>query len=1188
MHFLPPQKIKFHDTTNLIVTTKKLNFNALPDEVYDSTLAQPFSKAPIVKHFNWDSLPHAASNYKNLPSKLLHFKSYFIHPETIKAGPLAFKNLTNQPFFDIPNAGNIIGLVWQTLEDKAGFIWIASTNGIFRYDGQNLVRYLQMSFRIYDLKEDAEGQIWITFQNLNTSNFGIYLLNAQRNILKQLSFKDLECNIVHSLIPDNNGKIWIATDRGVRIINVNKNSIKSFTVKQGLSDTSAYFLLEDDKKNIWITTREGLDIINTKQGTITYLKKGNGLLSDSIWQITEDEQKRIWVTIHRTGVSVINRKAGAITSLDLATMNSKPTDQSSGINRMMSDGNGDMLIDFINGGRINSHDLKIINLEKKTSKQINLPNEFGFTSSFLLDSHRQIWVSNFSGGSYILNKNGYHIHHAGNTNITSLAEDNRNNIWIASINNGIKILNPVTGIAKILNKASGLSNNTLNDVEFINGRIYIATSSGTDIIDSAYTTITSIGNNTNTTEDPVFHQGNMWQLNFGTRGIEVFNLKKKLQFHVDVSGNKKGVRVENLMQDKDGNISLLTTSAEYGVIDSGSSFIRYADSPLTKLFRLNEELICFDVSGNTWIGIGALLYKINKRRDSITMLTPQNGLINSDIISLNEYHNRIYSGTHAGVNIITPPGASTGNSWHIQSLGKNDGFSNNFGQIQSETITHDGTYLWVGNGGITFFPPRQLNKNKAVPPKTFITGIDLFNQPQHFSNKPGGYKVTQDTLWDANSDKYYLKGQKLNTVSDVNQHKIKWDSVATAYNLPVNLTLAYDENNINFHFVQADAGAQDAVPYSYFLKGYDTAWSDITTNTSSKNYFELPDGKYTFKVSSLYNYQWSTPVEFSFTISKPWWKTWWAFVIYFVLIGLIYAAFRSINLNRQNKLLEVKVNQRTEQLSRSLSELKSTQKQLIQSEKMASLGELTAGIAHEIQNPLNFVNNFSEVNKELLDELKAERLKQKAERDEQTEDEIINDVIVNSEKINHHGKRADAIVKGMLQHSRVSSGVKEPTDINDLCDEYLRLSYHGLRAKDKSFNATMNTNFDQSIGKINIVAQDIGRVILNLINNAFYAVNERLRQAQPDILYEPTVSLTTKKSETHVIITVSDNGNGIPQKIVDKIFQPFFTTKPTGQGTGLGLSLSYDIIKAAGGEIKVKSKEGEGSEFMIILPDKIN
>jgi len=267
-----------------------------------------------------------------------------------------------------------------------------------------------------------------------------------------------------------------------------------------------------------------------------------------------------------------------------------------------------------------------------------------------------------------------------------------------------------------------------------------------------------------------------------------------------------------------------------------------------------------------------------------------------------------------------------------------------------------------------------------------------------------------------------------------------------------------------------------------------------------------------------------------------------------------------------------------QQVEQTLTDLKQAQTQLVQSEKMASLGELTAGIAHEIQNPLNFVNNFSDVSNELLEEMKQEL----ATGNTQQAIDIANDVRDNLEKILHHGKRADAIVKGMLQHSRTSSGQKEPTDINVLADEYLRLAFHGLRAKDKSFNAKFETEFDNSIGKINVIPQDIGRVILNLINNAFYAVTERKKQNTNG--YEPIVTITTKKENGKVEITVKDNGNGIPQKVLDKIFQPFFTTKPTGQGTGLGLSLSYDIItKGHGGELKVETKEGEGSEFIIQL-----
>jgi len=265
-------------------------------------------------------------------------------------------------------------------------------------------------------------------------------------------------------------------------------------------------------------------------------------------------------------------------------------------------------------------------------------------------------------------------------------------------------------------------------------------------------------------------------------------------------------------------------------------------------------------------------------------------------------------------------------------------------------------------------------------------------------------------------------------------------------------------------------------------------------------------------------------------------------------------------------------------LQKSLDELKATQTQLIQSEKMASLGELTAGIAHEIQNPLNFVNNFSEVSKELLEEM----LEEIKNGDMEEVNAIAQDVIENLEKINHHGKRADGIVKGMLQHSRSSSGAKEETNINVLVDEYLRLAYHGLRAKDKSFNAALETHLDDNIKNISIVPQDIGRVVLNLITNAFYVVNEKKKLQTK--AYEPKVTVETKKLKNTVEISVKDNGNGIPQKILDKIFQPFFTTKPTGQGTGLGLSLSYDIIKSHGGDIKVNTVENQGTTFIISIP----
>jgi signal transduction histidine kinase len=308
-------------------------------------------------------------------------------------------------------------------------------------------------------------------------------------------------------------------------------------------------------------------------------------------------------------------------------------------------------------------------------------------------------------------------------------------------------------------------------------------------------------------------------------------------------------------------------------------------------------------------------------------------------------------------------------------------------------------------------------------------------------------------------------------------------------------------------------------------------------------------------------------------------QRWWLITIAITLFSTLVLLFMLYRNNINKQKATILLQEQKEKIEITLANLKSTQSQLIQSEKMASLGELTAGIAHEIQNPLNFVNNFSDVNKELLEELKEEAGKGNLEEVKS----LANDVIGNEEKINHHGKRAESIVKGMLLHSRGSSGHKELVDINALCDEYLRLSYHGFRAKDKSFNADFKLEADQSLPKIEVVPQDIGRVLLNLINNAFYAVSERSKKGEPG--YAPTVTVTAQVITSNQLqVAVKDNGPGIPDSIKDKIFQPFFTTKPTGQGTGLGLSLSYDIVKAHGGELKVETCENEGSTFTIKLP----
>ena len=406
-----------------------------------------------------------------------------------------------------------------------------------------------------------------------------------------------------------------------------------------------------------------------------------------------------------------------------------------------------------------------------------------------------------------------------------------------------------------------------------------------------------------------------------------------------------------------------------------------------------------------------------------------------------------------------------------------------------------------------------------------------------------------------------------------------------------NLTLNYDENDIELDYFASNYVDPQKNQYAYKLENYEDEWRYVG-NQRSAIYPNLPPGDYVFHLKASNNNEvWNeVGVELNIKIFPPWWQTWWAYTLYVLFVfGFLYS-LRKYELNhrkeKENKrLLQLENDRKTKELAqakeieKAYTELKATQAQLIHSEKMASLGELTAGIAHEIKNPLNFINNFSEISTELLDELNAEL------RNNNNEGAIgiAEDLKQNLEKINQHGKRADSIVKGMLMHSRGTSGEKVLTNINDLLDQYVTLAYHGLRAKDKEFNITIEKEYDDSIVKINIIPQDISRVFLNVINNACYAANQKRLKEDKD--FSPVLKVSTKNLEKTVEIRIRDNGDGISKSIREKLFNPFFTTKPTGEGTGLGLSLSYDIVvKQHSGEIKFESEEGKYTEFRIILP----
>jgi signal transduction histidine kinase/ligand-binding sensor domain-containing protein len=555
----------------------------------------------------------------------------------------------------------------------------------------------------------------------------------------------------------------------------------------------------------------------------------------------------------------------------------------------------------------------------------------------------------------------------------------------------------------------------------------------------------------------------------------------------------------------------------------------------------------------------------------------------------------VWMATYGGINVLDP------NTGEITKYTEEDGLPTNF----LETILPgENGEMWLSsrNGLI------QMIRNESLNKVTFIN----YNEDDGIG---GDVFLSLASDKTPNGDFYFGGDHGLTTFSTIASNKVppsviisnlsisnrsiydmKEDSPLSEDLLSTKaITLRYDQNDLSFEFAALHYANPSKNQYAHMMEGLDEDW--IYDNRNFASYTNLEPGTYTFKViaSNAYGVWNEEGTSLLVTILPPWWKTWWAYTLYALALGLvIFVAYselkRRIRVMERSQSLEREVAQ-SKEIEKAYTKLKATQSQLIQSEKMASLGELTAGIAHEIQNPLNFVNNFSEVSVELIDEMQEEL----AQGNTQLAIEISNDLKENLTKINHHGKRADSIVKGMLEHSRVNARDVQPTNVNALADEFLRLSYHGLRAKDKSFNADFSTELAPNLPKVDVVSQDIGRVILNLINNAFYAVDSKskeLKSKEGDLGdYKPKVVVRSRLVDLAgntggVEIAVEDNGGGIPKAIKDKIFQPFFTTKPTGSGTGLGLSLSYDIIRAHGGDLRVKSTEGEGTEMIIFLPIK--
>jgi ligand-binding sensor domain-containing protein/signal transduction histidine kinase len=1045
--------------------------------------------------------------------------------------------------------GLIDNSVTCLFQDKAGNIWFGSQGGgVSKYDGKSLTNFSTanglVNNHITGIAEDNAGNIWLATYGAASKYDGKIFTNF-------LTIDGLPNNRVKYIARDKAGNMWFCTLGGAS--KYDGKSFTNYTTTQGLAGNVVNCMAEGKDGSLWFGTRNGVSKYNGK--SFSNFSTAQGLANNNVQALAVDKLGNVWVGTFG-GVSKYDGKS-------FSSFNTSQGLASNDVRRITEDKAGNLWISTFGGGGVSKY---AGNSFTGFTTVHGLPNTLVY--NITQDKAGKFWFGTTDGASQYDGKSftNFKVEQGlPNDYIEATFVDHAGNTWLGT----------QAGVSKYDGKsfttfttAQGFPGNTVNGItEDKDGNLWFASSGGLCKYDGksfvTYTTAQGLVNDAMSTlyKDKA---GNLW---LGTSGgVSRFDGKTFINF-TTAQGLTNNL-VNNITADKDNNLWIATqagasrlSAKEIEKLEAPGNSVKPA--PVVKFDNfstaqgLADDMVYAmvqDKKGNMFLGTNLGYTVIPATMSALPFSQVRKGL---------EYYNRP-------------------NGFPVKDLNSNAMYCDSQGII------------WGGTGSeLVRFDYSSLEKT-AEQPALIIQRIKVNGENVcWFDLQSRGKLNNREDSAEAMFQESMAYGKMLSQTERDSVIKkfggIRFDSISGFYLLPQNPELPHDHNQVTIDFNAVETGKPLQVEYQYMLQGYDKSWSPVTKNTTA-TFGNMYEGEYTFMLKAREaNGSWSEPITYAFKVLPPWYRSWWAYTLYALCLfaGIILTdrvrrgvvEKRLIAKAREKELEQAKeIEKAYKQLGTAHENLKATQAQLVQSEKMASLGELTAGIAHEIQNPLNFVNNFSEVNKELIDEMQQEMDKGNLVDAKA----ISNDIKENEEKINHHGKRADAIVKGMLQHSRTSTGVKEPTDINALADEYLRLSYHGLRAKDKEFNAIMNTDFDKSIGKINIIPQDIGRVLLNLYNNAFYVVNEKKKQ-QPNG-YEPTISVNTKKINNTVEITVKDNGNGIPQKVIDKIFQPFFTTKPTGEGTGLGLSLSYDIVKAHGGEIKVNTIEGEFTEFVIQLP----
>jgi ligand-binding sensor domain-containing protein/signal transduction histidine kinase len=1096
--------------------------------------------------------------------------------------------------------GLALDAINSAILDSRGHLWFGTNgNGISRYDGSNFTNYSTsqglIDNAILTIKEDSKGNIWIG-TNAGISRFdGFSFTNYS-------TADGLANDAVFGIAEEDNGNIWFGTGGG-GVSKFDGITFTNFTTDQGLADNFVIAVIKDSKGNLFFGTNGG-GMSKFDGKTFTNFTEADGLAGDRVRTFALDSDGSLWIGTIGGGVSRFDGK-----NFQNYSTNDGLADNI--VRAISEDSKGNIWFGTVSRGTSRFDGKKFTTYTREQGMPTNS------ILAIASDRSGKLWFGTDGGGITRFDGSSFTSFTAnqglGGNIVMSTLEDSNGNLWFGTNGSGVSVFNGTQFTTYSISQGLG-GDFIYSMAEDQYGDIWIGTAGrGLSKYDGkTFTTYTSAqGLPSNEIYSIVKDtHGNLW---LGTEnGISKYDGTSFTNFGPEQG--LAGYSVNRILTEENGGFWIATFDGGLSFFD-GQKFSNFTtDQGLADNQVISQAK---DKEGNLWIGTGnglnvlpdslriSVIENQNLEQNPFHTIRTEDGLPDNVISQIVQMTNgKMAVGTNLGIAIFNAP-YSVISDFSLENL---EVFNSNTGYPAKDlTDGQNGMYqdrngiLWVGTGSnktaLVGFDYEALMKNKEKP--------EIFIKQLRINEEEISWESLQENEDNTNriTSEQSIFGQEL-TSEDRDSIRerfkgVKFEQTTPFYPIPQELVLPYRHNHINIDFGSDELAKPYLVEYQYILEGYDEEWSPVLKKTSA-TFGNIHEGEYTFLVKARFTGpsespagEWTEPLAYSFTVLPPLYRTWWAYVIYtLIFLSFAYPIHR-YQRNKAIKQEKERARERELEQAREIEKaytnlesahenLKSTQAQLIQQEKLASLGQLTAGIAHEIKTPLNFVNNFSGLSLEFLEEVEEEL--EKIEDSEPLENvkDLLGDIKINLTKIKHHGGRADGIVKSMLMHSRGGSGSMEPGDVNEVIKEYVNLSFHGMRANKNPINVDLVYELDETLPKIPLNTEDFSRVILNLTKNAFDAMRDKITKVGTD--YKAVLKVRTKDLGNKIIIEVEDNGPGVPDDIKDKLLMPFFTTKKGTEGTGLGLSITHDIIKAHNGSLDISTVVGEWTKFTITIP----